>query len=103
MNVFISGTDTHVGKTLMASWIAIHTGFSYFKPIQTGMTQESDSQTIRQWSNVKTYPEIYAYPDPVSPHLAAKIQNDTIDMERIVLPTTDHLIIERCRWSSRSS
>jgi dethiobiotin synthetase len=94
MNIFITGTDTNVGKTLISSWIALHAKFAYFKPIQTGLNQGSDSQQVKELSNAKIYPEVYAYQDPVSPHLAAKIKNDTIDIEKILLPKEDNLIIE---------
>ena len=94
MQIFITGTDTNVGKTLISSWIALHTGFSYFKPIQTGTREGSDSFEVKKLSHTKTYPESYAYKEPLSPHLAAKLENDTIDIEKIVLPAVSHLIIE---------
>ncbi|MCZ2204442.1 dethiobiotin synthase [Bartonella sp. A05] len=92
--IFISGTDTNVGKTLISAWIALHTGFSYFKPIQTGLKEGVDSYEVQRLSDVKIYPEIYAYKEPLSPHLAAKIENDTIDIEKIILPQRNNLIIE---------
>jgi dethiobiotin synthetase len=94
MRVFISGTDTNVGKTLISSWLALHTGFAYFKPIQTGTIEARDSEEVRRLSCAKVYPEIYSYQHPSSPHLAAKLENDAIDIDRIHLPQTDHLIIE---------
>jgi dethiobiotin synthetase len=94
MKVFITGTDTNVGKTLISSWIALHTGFSYFKPIQTGTRDGSDSFEVQKLSDTKIYPESYAYKEPLSPHLAAKLENDMIDIEKIVLPQSRNLIIE---------
>ena len=94
MKIFITGTDTNVGKTLISSWIALHTGFAYFKPIQTGTNEGSDSLEVQKQSNAKIYPEVYSYRDPLSPHLAAMIENNVIDMNKIVLPRASHLIIE---------
>lgn len=94
MKIFITGTDTNVGKTLISSWIALHTGFSYFKPIQTGTRDGSDSFEIQKLSDTKIYPESYAYKEPLSPHLAAKLENDMIDIEKIVLPPSRNLIVE---------
>ncbi len=94
MKIFITGTDTNVGKTLISSWIALHTGFSYFKPIQTGTRDGSDSFEVQKLSDTKIYPEVYAYKDPLSPHLAARIENNTIDIEKILLPEEKNLIIE---------
>lgn len=94
MKIFITGTDTNVGKTLISSWIALHTGFSYFKPIQTGTRDGSDSLEVQKLSDTKIYPESYAYKEPLSPHLAAKLENDIIDIEKIALPQSHNLIIE---------
>ena len=94
MKIFITGTDTNVGKTMISSWIALHTGFSYFKPIQTGTRDGSDSLEVHKQSDTKIYPESYAYKEPLSPHLAANLENDMIDIEKIVLPPSRNLIIE---------
>jgi len=94
MKVFISGTDTDVGKTLISSWMALHTGFAYFKPIQTGTKEGSDSREVQKWTKVKIYPETYSYLEPVSPHLAARLENDRIDIDKIRLPQESQLIIE---------
>lgn len=94
MKIFITGTDTNVGKTLISSWIALHTGFPYFKPIQTGTRDGSDSFEVQKLSDTKIYPESYAYKEPLSPHLAAKLENDMIDIEKIVLPPSRNLIVE---------
>lgn len=94
MKIFITGTDTNVGKTLISSWIALHKGFSYFKPIQTGFTEGRDSYEVQRLSKVKIHPEVYAYKEPLSPHLAARIENDRIDIDKIILPQENNLIIE---------
>ncbi len=94
MNLFITGTGTDVGKTVISSWIALHAKFSYFKPIQTGLKEGADSYRVGKLSDAKIYPEIYAYKEPLSPHLAARIENETIDIEKIVLPKEKKLIVE---------
>jgi dethiobiotin synthetase len=94
MKIFITGSDTNVGKTLISSWIALHTGFSYFKPIQTGTSEGSDSLEVHKLSKTKIHPENYIYKKPLSPHLAAKLENDMIDIEKIILPSSCNLIIE---------
>jgi dethiobiotin synthetase len=94
MNIFISGTDTDVGKTLIASWIALHTGFAYFKPIQTGTEQGTDAQEVARLSHATIHPAIYQYPEPLSPHAAAIGHQDRIEIDRIRLPRSSHLVIE---------
>lgn len=94
MKVFISGTDTNIGKTLISSWLCLHLKFEYFKPIQTGALIDSDSQTVSFLSGAKTYQESYLFREPVSPHIAAKLENQEIDFEKISVPQSNNLIIE---------
>lgn len=94
MAYFITGTDTNVGKTLVSSWLCLHSGFDYFKPIQSGTTEGYDSHTVRQFSGALAYPEIYSLKAPLSPHLAAQLENKTINIEDIRLPSTSKLIVE---------
>jgi dethiobiotin synthetase len=94
MQVFITGTDTNIGKTLVASWLCLHTGYDYFKPIQTGSCEGIDSQTVFLLSGSKIFPEAYVYHEPVSPHLAAKLENQVIDIKNIKLPNSSYLIVE---------
>jgi dethiobiotin synthetase len=95
MRVFITGIDTHIGKTLVSSWLCLHTGYSYFKPIQTGCEQEkTDTQQVQQLAQCPAYSEVYCYKVPVSPHLAAHFENQQIDPFTIVLPDCQHLIVE---------
>lgn len=94
IQVFITGTDTNVGKTLVASWLCLHTGYEYFKPIQTGSIQSTDSHTISLLSNSLTHKEVYLYKAPVSPHLASKLEGEFIDLTKIQVPKINQLIIE---------
>ncbi len=91
---FICGTDTNVGKTFISAWICCHTGFSYFKPIQTGTQDGSDTDTVKKLARGHVYPEIYRYQTPVSPHLAAYIEGYVIHIDKIQLPSYQRLIIE---------
>jgi dethiobiotin synthetase len=94
MQFWIAGTDTNVGKTAISAWIASQTGFDYWKPVQTGSLEGTDSDFIRKISGVRTHPEAYCYQDPISPHEASKRENRPIHLESISIPTGDHLIIE---------
>ncbi len=92
--VIVTGTDTNIGKTLVSSWLCLHTGFGYFKPIQTGLSEGRDSDIVASLSNALTYPETYCFQDPVSPHLAAESEGCRIDIQKINLPVQDNLVIE---------
>jgi dethiobiotin synthetase len=93
MNYFVTGIDTDSGKTLAATILCKALGFSYWKPIQSGMPKDSD--TVKKLSpNTIIYPETYFLKTPASPHAAAKIDGIKIDLNTIKLPTAKPLIIE---------
>lgn len=94
MQIFITGTDTNVGKTVVSSWLCLHSRYDYYKPIQTGAIEGTDSQVVRLLTNARTYPETYIFQAPVSPHEAAMLENSVIDMYSMTLPKSDNLIIE---------
>ncbi|MDZ5760942.1 dethiobiotin synthase [Lyticum sinuosum] len=82
MNIFISGTNTGVGKTIISAWLAIQLNAFYFKPIQTG--NPTDTEIIKSLSDVKIYQEIFKYENPLSPHIAARIENNPINISKII-------------------
>lgn len=94
MQIFVTGTGTDVGKTLICSWLLTHSNYSYFKPIQTGNIDSTDSKSIDSLTNSKIYPELYSFKAPLSPHLAAQKENKYIDINTLVLPNDKNLIIE---------
>jgi dethiobiotin synthase len=78
VNIFVTGTDTDVGKTTIAAWICQHVGAAYWKPIQTGNTL--DSETVKNLSpHTKIMGEVYRLSAPLSPYNAAEIDNISID------------------------
>ncbi|MFQ3307044.1 MAG: dethiobiotin synthetase [Candidatus Midichloriaceae bacterium] len=94
MQIFITGTDTNIGKTIVSSWICLHTKYEYFKPIQTGNIEETDTEIVQKLSGVKVHKESYTYKAPLSPHIASNLEKEEIDIEKIKLPTSKNLIIE---------
>jgi len=94
MRIFITGTDTNIGKTIISSWLCLHTGYGYFKPIQTGASEGTDSQIVAGLSDTQIYQESYLYKDLSSPHLAASLENQEIDIAKINIPKVRNLIIE---------
>lgn len=94
MHIFITGTDTDIGKTVISSWLCLQTNYSYFKPIQTGTEEGSDSQSVYALTGRMPYEEAYRFKAPLSPHLAASRQGQAIDPFSIALPDCPNLIIE---------
>jgi len=85
----ICGTDTDVGKTLISSFFVRGLNSSYWKPIQSGTENETDSKTVRKLSQAnksKILNEAYIFKTPVSPHWAAEIDNVEIEKEKLNLP-----------------
>lgn len=98
MKLFITGIGTDVGKTIASSIITESLQADYWKPIQAGDLENSDSHKIERYiSNDKTviHPNSYKLNTPASPHLAAEIDRVTIDLSKIIAPETEnHLVIE---------
>lgn len=94
MQIFIAGTDTNVGKTVVSSWICLHSAFSYFKPIQAGTEGETDSEFVGRLSSRNIYRESYLLRSALSPHLSAEIDNIKIQPNSIKIPAESHLVIE---------
>ncbi len=92
MKVFITGTDTNVGKTIIAAWLCYHLKAAYWKPLQTG--SDRDSETVAHLTGCKVYPEAYVLKKPLSPYSAAKFEEISLEPTTIVKPTNAKLIIE---------
>jgi dethiobiotin synthetase len=98
MKLFITGISTDVGKTIASSIIVEALQADYWKPIQAGDLDNSDSHKIKSYiSNDKTviHENSYKLNTPASPHLAAELDGITIDLKKIVAPkTNNHLVVE---------
>jgi dethiobiotin synthetase len=98
MKLFITGIGTDVGKTIVSAIVTEALEADYWKPIQAGDLENSDSHKIKSFlSNKKTviHPNSYALNTPASPHLAAEIDGITIDLNQITEPeTANHLVVE---------
>ncbi len=88
-SLFVTGTDTNVGKTLLSALLVAALDAIYWKPIQTGATEGTDRQTVIKLAEIpeaQTIPESYRFDPPVSPHLAAEASGVKIDLGRIRVP-----------------
>jgi len=94
----ICGTDTDIGKTLISSFFVKGLNSFYWKPIQSGIESQTDSQTVEklaQLSKEKIIKEAYVFTKPLSPHWAAEIDQKTINFEKLRLPKVQgSLIVE---------
>ncbi len=94
----ICGTDTDIGKTLISSFFVRGLNSFYWKPIQSGIESETDSQAVLRLTKVnkaKIINEAYIFREPVSPHWAAEIDQKVINFNLLNLPNVDgSLIVE---------
>jgi 8-amino-7-oxononanoate synthase len=86
--LFVAGTDTGVGKTVVAAALsraAARAGAAgYWKPVQTG--SEDDAGTVRELASaaeLELVPNVYRFALPASPHAAAAAEGAEIDPERL--------------------
>ncbi|MDD7913580.1 dethiobiotin synthase [Polaribacter ponticola] len=95
---FITGISTEVGKTVAAAIVTEALEADYWKPIQAGELDNSDTHKVERFiTNSKSvfHQNSYALKTPMSPHAAAEIDGLTIDIKKITAPKTDnHLVIE---------
>jgi dethiobiotin synthetase len=98
MKLFITGISTDVGKTIASAIITEALEADYWKPVQAGDLDHSDSHKIQNYiSNNKSiiHENSYKLNTPASPHLAAEIDGITIDLKNIIEPKTkNHLVVE---------
>jgi dethiobiotin synthetase len=98
MKIFITGISTDVGKTIASAIATQALEADYWKPIQAGDLDNSDSHKILKYiSNKKSviHENSYKLNTPASPHFAAELDGITIDIKKIIAPKTDnHLVIE---------
>ncbi|ALL05749.1 ATP-dependent dethiobiotin synthetase BioD [Pedobacter sp. PACM 27299] len=95
---FITGIGTGIGKTIVSAILTQKLESDYWKPIQSGDLDQSDSLSIKDLiSSTKTviHPEQYRLSQPLSPHLSARLDGIEIKAQDLKLPVTNnHLIIE---------
>mgnify|MGYP001241429994 CR=1 FL=1 len=98
MNLFITGIGTDVGKTVASAIVTQALEADYWKPIQAGDLDHSDTDKVKALvSNKKSqfHPNAYALNTPASPYYAATLDGIVLDIKKIQEPiTANHLVIE---------
>jgi dethiobiotin synthetase len=87
--IVVTGTDTEIGKTVFAAGLADMLGACYWKPIQSGLEGETDSEIVARLGGLppdRILPERYRLTTPVSPHQSAAIDGVRIDMSALEVP-----------------
>jgi dethiobiotin synthetase len=98
MKLFITGIGTDIGKTIASAIVTEALEADYWKPIQAGDLENSDTHKVKSMvSNSKSvfHPNAYALNTPASPHYAAAVDGISIELKKIVEPKTEnHFVVE---------
>lgn len=97
--IFVTGTDTGIGKSVVSALLTVGLQATYWKPIQSGLQEETDTEFIRRVTGLPDRhfrEERYRLTEPLSPHAAAAIDGISIALDDFKFPeyATDHLIVE---------
>src|SRR5215475_7824256 len=86
--VFVTGTDTGVGKTVVAACLVRAWRASYWKPVQSGTADgDDDTATVVRLATPACHaPPAYALGAPLSPHAAAALEGIAIDFDHLAAP-----------------
>ena len=85
----ITGTDTNVGKTVVAAGLCGALKAAYWKPIQAGTEDGTDSAWVQSLGGVpkqRMLQEAYRFHLAASPHLAAEVEGETVELEKLAMP-----------------
>lgn len=94
--IVVAGIGTGIGKTFIATILTEALEADYWKPVQAGNLDFTDTDFVRQHiTNTKTFlhPEAYRLSTPMSPHAAAKIDSVEISFDKLPVPATQNIII----------
>ena len=92
----ITGTDTDIGKSVFAAALTAALGASYWKPVQAGLANGTDSETIARLGGIdpaRILPERYRLKIPASPHFSAAQEGIVIGLDDLDIPQVDGMLI----------
>lgn len=95
---FITGISTEVGKTMSSAIVVESLQADYWKPIQSGDLDNSDTMKVKSLisNSISTFfPSSYEFDYPASPHLSAQMEGRHIELAHIKRPhSSNTLVIE---------
>ena len=96
--IVVTGTDTGIGKTVFAAGLTALLDGVYWKPVQSGIKEETDSEIVTRLAGLapeRMLPEAWRLKEPLSPHRAAELDGVEIDTDALALPATARpLVVE---------
>jgi dethiobiotin synthetase len=92
----VAGIGTEIGKTIVSAVLTEALQADYWKPVQAGGLDDSDTDAVRRLvSNPysRLHPEAYRLTQPMSPHAAAAADGVTIELDAFRLPQTSNTLV----------
>ncbi|MGN6123777.1 MAG: dethiobiotin synthase [Sphingomonas oligoaromativorans] len=84
--LIVTGTDTGIGKTVFSAALASALGATYWKPIQSGLEDGADADSVAALGVERVLPEAYRLTQPLSPHRSAELDGITLDPVQLTPP-----------------
>ena len=94
--IFVTGTDTGVGKSVTCAWLVRNWKGDYWKPVQSGSRDGSDTDDVRFLARMPGdhfHPPAYRLRAPLSPHEAARQEGVEISLDALRLPATQRVLV----------
>jgi dethiobiotin synthetase len=92
--ICVAGIDTEVGKSVVSMLLAKAFDFSYWKPVQSGGLDMSDTLFVNKHApEVHCIPERFRFSKPVSPHEAAQHDKVSVQLSDFELPTSNKPVL----------
>jgi dethiobiotin synthetase len=84
--LIVTGTDTGIGKTVFSAALASALNATYWKPIQSGLEDGADADSVQALGVERVHPEAYRLTQPLSPHRSAELDGITLDPDQLMPP-----------------
>ncbi|MGZ3872549.1 MAG: dethiobiotin synthase [Mucilaginibacter sp.] len=94
--IFVTGIGTGIGKTIVSAALVEKLQADYWKPVQSGELDDSDTSKVKSLVTNKVsvfHPETYRLTQPFSPHKSAAIDKTEIDESKFAIPQTANILI----------
>tara|TARA_Y100000739_G_scaffold69350_1_gene58254 strand:+ start:712 stop:1326 length:615 start_codon:yes stop_codon:yes gene_type:complete len=94
--IFVTGIGTDVGKTIVAAILTEALQADYWKPIQCGSLELTDTERVKRLVESKQsifHPEAYRLSTPASPHYAAEVEDTKINWSKLRLPEIKNTLV----------
>lgn len=94
--VVVAGIGTGVGKTIISAVLTQALGADYWKPVQAGNLDFTDTDTVRLLTNNGNsvfHPEAYKFKEAAAPCAAADKEGVQIEFSQLTLPQTSNILV----------